>query len=92
MRDEIERYRERNVRPFGINPATAQQHAEYVERLGLPIVLLSDPGLGIAREYRATLPWKVGITRTVYLVGQDGTIRFSARGAPGADISLEALD
>ena len=91
MRDEIEHYQEVNVRPFGVNPAAPDKHAGYAERLRLPFVLLSDPEYQIARAYHATLPWKLGITRTVYLIGQDGNVRFGSRGAPGAEISLEGL-
>ena len=92
MRDEIEQYRQVNVRPFGVNPATPEQHAGYAERLQLPFVLLSDPDLTVAKAYNATITWKLGITRTVYLIGQDGTVRFASRGAPGAEVSLEGLE
>ena len=91
MRDEIEQYRQVNVRPFGVNPATPEQHAGYAERLQLPFVLLSDPDLTVAKAYNATIPWKLGITRTVYLIGRHGRVIYSARGAPGADVSLDAL-
>lgn len=91
MRDEIDQYRQSNVRPFGVNPAAPDKHAGYVERLQLPFVLLSDPAYEAARAYNATLPWKLGITRTVYLIGQDGNVLYSARGAPGAEIVLEGL-
>jgi peroxiredoxin len=91
VRDEIEQYQRVNVRPFGVNPAAPDKHAGYAERLKLPFVLLSDPDLSIAKAYQATVPWKSGVSRSVYLVGQNGRIVFGARGAPGPEISLEAL-
>jgi peroxiredoxin len=91
VRDEIETYRKFNVRPFGLNPASPDKHKAYAARLQLPFVLLSDPEARIAKAYHATPPWGMGITRTVYLVGMDGHIAFGARGAPGADVSLEVL-
>lgn len=91
MRDEINRYRELNVRPFGLNPAAPEKHADYAARLRLPFVLLSDPGATIAKSYHANMSWGIGIARTVYLVGQDGTIRFGQRGAPGPDVNLAPL-
>lgn len=91
MRDEINEYQRFNVNPFGINPAAAEKHAAYVERLKLPFVLLSDPKGTIARAYHAALPWGTGVTRTVYLIGRDGAILFGQRGAPGATVSLAAL-
>ena len=91
MRDEITQYRSAKVRPFGINPATAEKHAAYAARLGLPFPLLSDPGGVIAKSYHAAKSWGIGVTRTVYLVGTDGRFIYSARGAPGAEIILESF-
>ena len=91
MKDEIERYRSAGVTPFGVNPAPVEDHREYAASLGLPFLLLSDPGLVASRAWRATAPAGDQITRTVYLVDRHGTIRFAARGMPGAGITLEAL-
>lgn len=91
VRDEMERYRRAGVSPFGLNHAPAAAHADYAGRLGLPFPLLSDPGLLVARAYHAVRPDREEIDRTVYLIERDGTIIFSARGAPGADIVLEGL-
>ncbi len=91
MRDEISEYERLGVRPFGVNPATVEQHAGYAARLKLPFVLLSDPGGIIADQYNALAGWGSGITRTVYMVGRDGTISYSQRGAPGAELILESL-
>lgn len=92
MRDEIEQYRARGVQPFGINPATADQHAAYAGKLGLPFPLLSDAEMSVARQYQAVYPFRLAVIRTVYLIGTDGKVRFSRRGAPGASISLESLE
>jgi peroxiredoxin Q/BCP len=91
VRDEITRYNQANVRPFGLNPATPEKHTAYAARLQLPFPLLSDPGGDIARSYHAAKPWGIGVQRTVYLVGQDGRIVYGARGAPGPDITLESI-
>ena len=91
LRDEIAVYERAGVRPFGVNPAPVSAHADYAARLRLPFLLLSDPDRGIARAYRALRPGGERIDRTVYLVDRDGTIRFGARGAPGAEITLEDL-
>ena len=91
MRDEIAQYTAANVRPFGVNPATPEKHAAYAARLQLPFALLSDPDSEIAKLYHAAKPWGIGVTRTVYLVGQDGRIVYGARGAPGPEITLESI-
>jgi peroxiredoxin len=92
VRDEIERYRRCGVRPFGVNPAPAERHADYAARLALPFPLLADAGFGISRAYGAVRPGGGGIARSVVLVERDGTVRFSRSGAPGADLSLEGVD
>ena len=91
MRDEIADYEACGVRPFGVNPASAGDHAGYASRLGLPFPLLSDPGLAISRAYGAVRPDGESIARSVCLVDRDGTILYSQRGAPGANVILEGL-
>ena len=91
MRDEIADYEACGVRPFGVNPASAGDHAGYASRLGLPFPLLSDPGLAISRAYGAVRPDGESIARSVCLVDRDGTILHSQRGAPGANVILEGL-
>jgi peroxiredoxin len=91
VRDEILQYQACNVRPFGVNPASAEAHRGYAERLGLPFPLLSDAGLAISRAYGALRPDGREISRSVVLVDRDGLIRYSQAGAPGADIVLESL-
>ena len=91
MRDEIEQYRASDIRPIGVNPASADDHARYAASLRLPFILLSDPGLEVARAYGAVRPDGREIARSVCLVDREGTIRCSQAGAPGAAIVLEGL-
>jgi peroxiredoxin Q/BCP len=91
MKEEMEQFRATGVTPFGVNPASVEEHREYAASLELPFLLLSDPGLAVARQWQAVSPLGDQVTRTVYLVDRTGTIRFAARGMPGADITLEAL-
>jgi thioredoxin-dependent peroxiredoxin len=91
VRDEIQSYREHEIRPFGVNQASVKSHAAYAAQLGLPFLLLSDPGLVISRAYGAVKPEGEGIARSVYLVDRNGTVQYSQAGAPGAEIVLESL-
>jgi peroxiredoxin len=91
VRDDLPLFQQYQIRPFGVNPASAAAHAGYAERLGLPFPLLSDPGMVIARAYGAVRPDGRTIARSVVLVERDGTIVYSQAGAPGAEIVLEAL-
>jgi peroxiredoxin Q/BCP len=91
VRDDLPIYERERVRPFGVNPASAESHSGYAERLRLPFPLLSDPDLAVARAYGAVRPDGLSIARSVVLIEQDGTIVYSQAGAPGAKIVLEAL-
>ena len=91
MRDDLPLYESARIRPFGVNPAPAESHTGYAERLRLPFPLLSDPDLAVARAYGAMRPDGVSIARSVVLIGRDGNILYSQAGAPGAEIVLEAL-
>jgi peroxiredoxin Q/BCP len=91
VRDEIQSYNSHDIRPFGVNPATAESHATYAAKLGLPFPLLSDPNLEISRAYGALKPDGRGIARSVCLVDRDGRVLYSQAGAPGADLVLESL-
>jgi peroxiredoxin len=91
VRDDLSLFQHHQIRPFGVNPASAAAHAAYAERLRLPFPLLSDPGLTIARAYGALRPDGITIARSVVLIERDGTIVYSQAGAPSAEIVLEAL-
>jgi peroxiredoxin len=91
VRDEIQTYRDHDIRPFGVNPASVKSHGAYAAKLGLPFPLLSDAGLEISRAYRTLKPDGSGIARSVCLIDRDGRVLYSQAGAPGADIVLESL-
>jgi thioredoxin-dependent peroxiredoxin len=91
VRDDLPRYAHHRIRPFGVNPASAESHAGYAERLQLTFPLLSDPDLAVARAYGALRPDGLTLARSVVLIEQDGVVAYSQAGAPGAHIVLEAL-
>jgi thioredoxin-dependent peroxiredoxin len=91
VRDDLPLYQREHIRPFGINPASAESHAGYAARLGLNFPLLSDPGMIVATAYGAVRPDGRSIARSVVVVGQEGRILYSQAGAPGAKIVLESL-
>jgi peroxiredoxin Q/BCP len=92
LKDQIDRYRALGITPYGVNPGGVESHREYAASLGLPFLLLSDPGCAAAKAWRAASPLGDQVTRTVYRVDRTGIVRFGARGMPGADIVLEGLE
>ena len=91
MRDEIERFRQAGIQPFGVNPAGVESHAAYVEMMRFNFPLLSDPDRAIAAAYHALKEDGKGIQRSVYVVAKDGRIRFAQRGAPPPDQVVAAV-
>ncbi len=91
MRDEIQTYTDHNIRPFGVNPAVAERHKAYAEKLGLPFPLLSDPDRAISAAYGSLRSIVPGLARSVCLIDRDGTVLYAQAGAPGAAIILESL-
>jgi thioredoxin-dependent peroxiredoxin len=91
VRDEIQSYTHHEVRPFGVNPASVESHADYAAKLKLPFPLLSDPGLTISRAYGTLKPDGSGIARSVCLIDRDGKVLYTQAGAPGAEVILEGL-
>jgi peroxiredoxin Q/BCP len=92
LKDEFARFEALGISAYGVNPAPVDEHREYAADLGLPFLLLSDPGLRAAAAWQAVAPLGDQITRTVYRVDRDGIIRYGGRGMPGADVTLEGLE
>ena len=79
FRDRWEQARSQGVEVFGVNPASGEKHTRFRNKFHFPFPLIVDEGRHIAKLYNAD---GVIIKRTVYLIGPDGTIRFSRRGMP----------
>ena len=82
VRDDLAQFTKRGIQPLGVNPAAVESHARYSEKMKFNFPILSDPDQTIARAYHALKEDDQHIQRSVYLVGQDGTIVFAQRGAP----------
>ena len=63
MRDDLPLYHRQRIRPFGVNPASAESHAGYAARLRLNFPLLSDPDLTMAARVRRAPAGRVVTSR-----------------------------
>ena len=79
FRDGWESARARGVEIFGINPWSAEKHAKFRRKFGLPFPLLVDRGQKVGALYHTR---GLFVKRTVYRIGPDGVIRFARRGSP----------
>lgn len=82
IRDTFPSFEELDTVVFGVNPADAASHLNYLENLNAPFDLLVDEGNAIATAYGTLKPDGSGIQRTVIVVGRDGTVIFREQGAP----------
>jgi peroxiredoxin Q/BCP len=86
IRDNFGRFGQQGLRVLGVSPDSEQSHAKFGKKYGLPFTLLSDPDKTLANAYGV---WGMtqnygkeymGIIRSSFLVGADGTIKKSYRG------------
>jgi peroxiredoxin Q/BCP len=86
IRDNFARFGQHGLRVLGVSPDSAASHAKFGKKYGLPFTLLSDPDKALANAYGV---WGkkqnygkeyMGIIRSSFLVGADGTIKKSYRG------------
>ncbi|MGN1206984.1 MAG: thioredoxin-dependent thiol peroxidase [Eubacteriales bacterium] len=74
-------FRDKGVQVIGVSRDSVESHRKFAEKYALPFVLLSDPDLQVIQEYgvwgEKKLYGKVsyGVTRTTFLIDEDGTIR-----------------
>jgi len=74
-----------NVQVFGISVDSIYCHAAFAREREIPFPLLSDFNKEVSQEYGVLIdlgPWKNVSARAVFVVGQDGTIRYAWHGAP----------
>ena len=88
FRDQWTLAKARNAVVLGVNHARSGSHQRFREKHKFPFPLLIDKGQKIAKLYQSN-GWFVP-KRTVYLIGPDGTVRFSRRGKPSPEEVLAA--
>ena len=89
-RDSFAEYMAADAVVLGVNPASQDDHLSFANNHNLPFSILADTEGEMIRNYgsRGTM----GVTtRTVYVIGKDGTIKFAERGLPETEKILAAL-
>ena len=84
FRDHHAELAARGVRVYGVNSASAETHARFREKHGLPFPLLVDPDKKVIKAYGASGPLGLGVRRISYLIGPDGLIKEAVK----ADLRL----
>src|ERR1044071_774051 len=78
----------RNALVFGVNPM--RNHDKFRARYKFPFPLLYDRQQSVAKLYEAN--GRFSPTRTVYLIGPKGRIRYARRGKPSPEEVLAAAE
>ena len=88
FRDTASVWKGKNTVVFGVNPGGGRSHTGFRNKLGLGFPLLVDSGGKVADLYQCK--GFIMTTRTVYLIGPDGKIRYAKRGKPDPSEVLAA--
>jgi thioredoxin-dependent peroxiredoxin len=89
IRDDYSAFLIKRTTVFGVNPASASSHAEFVANHGFPFPLLVDTNKEVTKKYGCVGLFMV--QRTVYVIASDGQVVYAARGNPPAEEILKAV-
>ena len=90
FRDAYDRFREQDIEVIGVSPDGAESHRKFKSKYELPFPLLADPDHAAAEAYGV---WKerknygktyMGIVRSTFVIGPDGTLVQAMRGIKAA--------
>ncbi len=87
----MSKFLEKGIQPFGVNPASAEKHLDYVNLKQFPFPLLSDPGREVASAYGAVKLMGKSINRSVFVVDRTGKLVFAKEGMPSDEEILESV-
>jgi peroxiredoxin Q/BCP len=61
---------------LGVSADSLGSHASWASEMKLPFALISDPDLSIAGQYGSAIPGRKYASRTIFVVGRDGTLLY----------------
>lgn len=91
-------YRGMGVEVAGVSKDSVKSHARFAEKNSLPFTLLSDPELAAIQAYDVWHEKKLygktsmGVVRTTYVIGPDGTIEWAKEKVKPDENAAELLD
>ena len=98
FRDNIENIERKNTVVIGVSPDTIDSHNKFITKHNLNFILLSDPEHKIAEDYGVWVEkkmfgkTKLGIRRTTFIIGKNGTIKYIFKKVNTAIHAEEVLD
>ena len=98
FRDAYDVYRERGAEILGVSPDDVTSHEKFKSKYELPFTLLADPDHEVAEKYgvwgERSFAGKtyMGINRSTFVIGPDGTVEKAMRGIKPAGHAAAVLD
>ncbi len=98
FRDAYDRFREQGVEVVGVSPDGAESHRRFREKYELPFPLLADPEHAAAEAFGVWVERKnygrtyMGILRSTFVIGPDGTVVRALRGIKPAGHATKLLE
>jgi len=89
FRDRWDQAEMRNTVVYGVNPQSPDSHKKFRSKYKFQFPLLVDTGQKVGEQYHTN---GLFVKRTVYLIGQDGVIRYAKRGKPAPEEVLAAAN
>jgi thioredoxin-dependent peroxiredoxin len=86
FRDAYDRFRDRGAVVLGVSPDDEASHGRFKAKYSLPFTLLADPdreaaeAYGVWREKTMYGKKRMGIERSTFVIGADGTVVRALRG------------
>ncbi len=80
FRDAYEDFRKKDVIVIGISKDSEKSHQKFIEKFGLPFLLLSDPELqaiqafGVWQEKKMYGKVSMGVVRSTFIINEDGKV------------------
>ena len=80
LRDSIKNFEKYNAVVLGVSPDPVSRHQKFIEKYGLPFILLSDETTKTCQEYGVWVEKNMagrtyfGVARATFLIGPDGKI------------------
>jgi thioredoxin-dependent peroxiredoxin len=98
IRDTWAEFQRLGVTVLGVSPDSAESHRRFREKFSLPFPLLADPDHRVAEAYGVWVEKKnygriyMGIQRSGFVIGPDGTVRAAKRNVKADKHREWALD
>ena len=98
FRDAYDRFRERGVEVIGVSPDRADSHRKFKDKYELPFPLLADPDHEVAQAFGVWVEKKnygktyMGIDRSTFVIGPDGSVVQAMRGIKAAGHAAQVLE